>query len=82
MSIAPSAMPFHTPEQPIRKYGSTVSSFDQAPEPSGPISCSSGTKPQSHSSVPDWLPRRPIASHFCGSALIWSLSITNTERFE
>ena len=36
MSIAPSEMPFHVPEEPIRKFGSTDSSFELAPSPIGP----------------------------------------------
>ncbi len=35
-------MPFQTPEEPIRKYGSTASSLELAPSPTGPTSCSSG----------------------------------------
>ena len=82
MSIAPSEMPFQVPDEPHRKYGSTDSSFELAPSPIGPTSWSSGTNFQSSSSVPDWLPRRPIASHSCGLASISSLSTTNTDRFE
>jgi len=43
MSMVPSAMPFQTDEEPMRNHGSTDSSFDAAPSPSGPTSCSAGT---------------------------------------
>jgi hypothetical protein len=36
MSIAPIAMPFQTDDEPIRNHGSTASSLDVAPSPSGP----------------------------------------------
>ena len=82
MSIAPSEMPFHVPDEPIRKFGSTDSSFELAPSPTGPTSWPSGTNFQSSRSEPDWFPRRPMASHSSGFASISSLSTTNTDRFE
>ena len=80
MSIAPSAIPFQTDEEPIRNHGSTASSLEAAPSPSGPTIWSPGTSTPSTWIGPDWLPRRPSASHSDGWDLTCSPSITNTER--
>ena len=80
MSIAPSAIPFHTAEEPIRNHGSTDSSLEAAPSPSGPTIWVAGIATLSTSIGPDWLPRRPSASHEDGCALTSSPSITNTDR--
>ena len=80
MSIAPSASPFHTDEEPIRNHGSTASSFDVAPSPSGPTSCEPGISTSVNEIAPDWLPRRPSASQSDGCASQCSLSTTKTER--
>jgi hypothetical protein len=80
MSIVPSAMPFHTEDEPIRNHGSTDSSFDAAPSPTGPTIWSPGTSTSGTSSGPDWLPRRPSASQSDGCACASSPSMTKTER--
>ena len=80
MSIAPIVMPFHTDEEPIRNHGSTASSFEVAPSPSGPTTWSAGISTPSTSIGPDWLPRRPSASQSEGCAFTCSPSITNTDR--
>ena len=80
MSIAPIVIPFHTDDEPIRNHGSTASSFDAAPSPSGPTICSPGISTSSTWIGPDWLPRRPSASQSEGCAFTSSPSITNTER--
>ena len=80
MSIAPSASPFHTDEEPIRNQGSTDSSFEFAPSPSGPTSWVAGISTLGTSSGPDWFPRRPRASQSEGCDCTWSPSTTNTDR--
>jgi hypothetical protein len=80
MSIAPIAMPFHTDEEPMRNHGSTASSLEAAPSPIGPTIWSAGIWISSTSIGPDWLPRRPSASHSDGWDLTYSPSMTNTDR--
>ena len=80
MSIAPSASPFHTDDEPMRNHGSTASSLDVAPSPSGPTICVPGISTSLNAIAPDWFPRRPRASHSEGCASQCSLSITKTER--
>ncbi len=80
MSIVPSAIPFHTDEEPIRNQGSTDSSFDAAPSPSGPTSCSDGIWTFGTSSGPDWFPRSPRASQSDGCDSTSPPSMTKTER--
>ncbi len=72
-------MPFHTDEEPTRNQGSTDSSLDSAPSPTGPTIWSPGISPFT-SSPPDWLPRSPSASHRAGCACASSASTTNTDR--
>src|SRR4028119_1542317 len=62
MSIAPSAIPFQTDEDPIRNQGSTASSLDVAPSPSGPTIWSPGISTPSTWIGPGSLPRRPRAA--------------------
>ena len=80
MSIAPSVIPFQTDEEPIRNHGSTASSLELAPSPSGPTTWSAGISTPSTWIGPDWLPRSPRASQSEGWASTASPSITNTER--
>ena len=80
MSIAPSAMPFHTDDEPMRNHGSTASSFDPAPSPTGPTIWSSGI------STPVDLERAGLVAAQAervpldGWAWTSSPSITNTDR--
>ena len=64
----------------MRNQGSTDSSFEAAPSPSGPTSCSAGTSTFGTSSGPDWLPRRPSASQSDGCDSTSGPSMTKTER--
>ena len=79
MSIAPIVMPFHTDDEPIRNHGSTASSFDAAPSPIGPTIWSPGISTSSTWIGPDWLPRRPSASHSDGCDLT-SLAVDDEHR--
>ena len=80
MSIAPIAMPFHTDEEPTRNQGSTASSLEAAPSPTGPTMRSPSISTSGTSIGPDWLPRRPSASQEDGLAFASSPSMTKTER--
>ena len=64
----------------MRNQGSTDSSFDAAPSPTGPTIWSPGISTSGTSSGPDWFPRRPSASHSDGCDSTSSPSMTNTDR--
>jgi hypothetical protein len=80
MSIAPIASPFHTDEDPTRNHGSTASSLEAAPSPTGPTMRSPSIWTSGTSMGPDWLPRRPSASQEEGFDCASSPSMTKTDR--
>jgi hypothetical protein len=82
MSIRPRLIPFQHEEEQSRKNGSTHSSLEEAPSPTGPTSRSSGTTLSLTSIGPDWLPRSPSPSQFAGSELTSSPMIRKQERLE
>jgi hypothetical protein len=82
MSMAARQMPFQQAEEHTRKKGSTTSSLDLAPSPTGPTSASGAISTPSTEIGPDWLPRMPRPSQLAGSAWIWSLVTRKQDRLE
>ena len=72
-------MPFHTDEEPTRNQGSTASSLEAAPSPTGPTMRSPSISTSGTSIGPDWLPRRPSASQEDGFAFA-SFAVDDEDR--